>query len=59
MGGTIPSGTFADNFPEETWLLFPEADMAAYPVTEAQLESLSLMAANASGIKPSPSRSPA
>lgn len=47
LGGTVPAERFHILFPAETWLLAPTDDMAAYPVTEEQLEQLSAMARKA------------
>ena len=46
MGGTVSSDKFWKHFPTETWLVAPTNDMAAYGVTDEQLEQLSKMAKN-------------
>lgn len=44
FGGTVDRDTFNAKFHSDTWLISATADMAAYPVTDAQLEQLSGMA---------------
>ncbi len=43
LGGSVPNERFAKLFDTGSWLLAPTPDMACYPVTEEQLERLSVM----------------
>jgi hypothetical protein len=43
LGGTVPNTRFLQLFPSEHWLVSITPYMQCYPVTEEQLEKLSVM----------------